>query len=599
MNNHNHHSKYRADIDGLRALAIVPVVLFHAFPNLMPGGFVGVDVFFVISGFLISTIIFGELKKGDFSFLSFYGRRARRLFPALGLVLIASLIFGWWVLDAEEYKMLGKHVAAGAGFVQNFVLWGEIGYFDINSDLKPLLHLWSLAIEEQFYLLFPLLVWGAWRIGINLLVLVSLVAIASLGANLYWVGIDPSGAFYFPHTRVWELMAGAILAALALRPTAVSESIGIKDKSLLSVLGLGLILAAAFTFDKNHDYPGWRAIAPVLGAVLIIHAGKHSWVNRRVFGNQTVVFIGLISYPLYLWHWPLLSFARIIEFEPLTVSTKLALVSLSVLLAILTYYLVEKPVRVAKSPRFWTTVLFAVMTFVAAIGILVFQRELPSKLGASVQELKRWDSQQATYEESCAELFPEWNNRRDGFKCSFLGAGKPEIVVIGDSHARRTHYGIEQLLGDEHNTAIFPMGCAMPFYDISVAVHVEDKLGDYPYPRTKLMDNALDFSINDPAVKLVVLSTSACWKDIIDVSNPLDENPFRVVEKKMRLTFEKLTQSGKQVIYVLDNPLLNFDPKACTQRPFRIGLNEPVCKMPRAVFDQQRVHYFRIGPKSD
>ncbi len=160
MNNHNHHSKYRADIDGLRALAIVPVVLFHAFPNLMPGGFVGVDVFFVISGFLISTIIFGELKKGDFSFLSFYGRRARRLFPALGLVLIASLIFGWWVLDAEEYKMLGKHVAAGAGFVQNFVLWGEIGYFDINSDLKPLLHLWSLAIEEQFYLLFPLLVWG-------------------------------------------------------------------------------------------------------------------------------------------------------------------------------------------------------------------------------------------------------------------------------------------------------------------------------------------------------------------------------------------------------------------------------------------------------
>ncbi len=164
---HNARPAYRPDIDGLRAVAILSVVTYHAFPTKLRGGFVGVDMFFVISGFLISTIIFRSLQRGDFSFTEFYAHRIKRIFPALILVLAACYTFGWFALLPDEYKQLGKHMAAGAGFVQNFVIWKEAGYFDTTSELKPLMHLWSLAIEEQFYLLYPVLIWGAWRTGLS------------------------------------------------------------------------------------------------------------------------------------------------------------------------------------------------------------------------------------------------------------------------------------------------------------------------------------------------------------------------------------------------------------------------------------------------
>ena len=447
------------------------MVLFHAFPGHLPGGFVGVDIFFVISGFLISGIIFHELNQGRFSFPGFYARRIRRLFPALSLVLASTLIFGWFALDADEYKMLGKHVAAGAGFVQNFILWQEVGYFDIDSALKPLLHLWSLAIEEQFYIAFPLLVWIAWRMRLDLFALVLVIAVLSLTANLYWVSIDPGGAFYFPHTRIWELMAGAILAYLTWMSTnhtqlsdtqmrgrlyktlsstlgrlnVWSASLGKKtrlDKSVLSHLGLGLIVVSMFAFNKDQGYPGWRAMVPVIGAILIIYCGHHSWINRRLLGNKIVVFIGLISYPLYLWHWPLLSFARIIESEPLSVSLKTALIGISFVLATLTYWLIEKPVRSGSLKKFWTTALAITMVFVGVLGFLVHERELTSKLGARVQAVKEWENRHPAFEDYCAEYFPKWNIRRDSFKCAFLEKGKPEIAVIGDSHARRIFVGI-------------------------------------------------------------------------------------------------------------------------------------------------------------
>ena len=620
----NHHTKYRADIDGLRALAIVPVVLFHAFPSRLSGGFVGVDIFFVISGFLISTIIFRELKQGNFSFLGFYGRRVRRIFPALSLVLASTLLFGWFALDADEFKMLGKHVAAGAGFVQNFALWGEVGYFDISSELKPLLHLWSLAIEEQFYLVFPLIAWFAWRIGLNLLALVLFIAIGSLAVNLYSVGSDPVGTFYFPHTRIWELMAGGILASVVStsstppqqantvigeRLNATSSSlfnrfrmalaflgkrIGV-NKSTLSWLGMALIVMSAIVFDKTQNYPGWRAIIPVMGAVLIIYAGQYSWVNRHLLGNKLVIFVGLISYPLYLWHWPLLSFARIIESEPLSAAIRIALVVVSFVLATLTYILIEKPIRTAKFQRFWTTALAIIMLCVGVVGFLAYERELTSKLGGSVQAVKEWEEQRPTFEENCAELFPKWNDRRDSFKCAFLEKGKPEVTVIGDSHARRIFIGISHFIRKEHNTAFFANGCSMPFYDISVGIPKKYRTSDYPYPRANQINQALDFSINDPSVKLIVLTTSACWNDIVDIKNLEEKNPGRIVESKMRITFERLSQSDKQVIYVLDNPLLDFDPKSCVSRPFRTNSNKAICKMKRETFDKQRVEYFQIA----
>lgn len=206
------HPKYRPDIDGLRAIAVLSVVAFHAFPNYLKGGFIGVDIFFVISGFLISTIIFENLDKGTFSFSEFYARRIKRIFPSLLLVLVTSYTFGWFVLLSDEYTQLGKHIAAGAGFVSNFALWSESGYFDNSTDTKPLLHLWSLGIEEQFYIIWPPLLYVAWKRKFNLLTLVILVAFISFLLNLKGVKHDSTATFYAPQTRFWELLCGNILA---------------------------------------------------------------------------------------------------------------------------------------------------------------------------------------------------------------------------------------------------------------------------------------------------------------------------------------------------------------------------------------------------
>src|ERR1700733_10316793 len=204
----NSRPKYRSDIDGLRAVSILAVVGYHVFPKWVPGGFVGVDVFFVISGFLISTIIFGSLAESSFSFIEFYAHRIRRIFPALIIVMIFCLAVGWDVLLPAEFEYLGKHIAARTGFVQNLLLSNESGYYDIASELKPLNHLWSLAIEEQFYAVFPLLLWGAWRLGFNLLGLVAAICGISFALNIFGISHYPTATFFSLSTRAWELMAG-------------------------------------------------------------------------------------------------------------------------------------------------------------------------------------------------------------------------------------------------------------------------------------------------------------------------------------------------------------------------------------------------------
>jgi len=210
------HPKYRRDIDGLRAVAVLSVVAFHAFPDWMKGGFIGVDIFFVISGFLISTIIFENLDRGTFTFFEFYARRIKRIFPALLLVLIASFVFGWFALLADEYKQLGKHIAAGAGFVSNLVLWSEAGYFDNSAETKPLLHLWSLGIEEQFYIVWPFFLWFAWKKKFNLLTLTVILTLISFTLNLKGISENSVAIFYSPQTRFWELLSGSILAWFAI-----------------------------------------------------------------------------------------------------------------------------------------------------------------------------------------------------------------------------------------------------------------------------------------------------------------------------------------------------------------------------------------------
>ena len=392
---HLSHPKYRPDIDGLRAIAVLAVVAFHAFPNWIRGGFIGVDIFFVISGYLISTIIFENLDKGTFSFSEFYARRITRIFPALLLVLVACLTFGWFVLLADEYKQLGKHTAGGAGFVSNFLLWNEAGYFDNSAETKPLLHLWSLGIEEQFYILWPLLLWFFWKRNFNLFIITIAVAIASFILNIEGVKHDMVATFYSPQSRFWELLSGSLLAWLTLYKkdkfthfkneiddffysiiySHKRESNGKTLVNVFSFVGFFLLVYGFWRINKELNFPGTWALVPVLGAVLIISAGTNSWVNRIILSNKVLVWFGLISFPLYLWHWPLLSFARIIEGEVPSPSIQISAVILSILLSWLTYRLVERPIRFGKQSNAKVTILVVLMITVGYIGYNTYKRD--------------------------------------------------------------------------------------------------------------------------------------------------------------------------------------------------------------------------------
>lgn len=343
---------YRPDIDGLRALAVFAVIVYHYSPKRFPAGFIGVDIFFVISGYLITGILAKAFNSKTFGavILDFYQRRIKRIFPALILVLICSLVLGWLVLFASEYQVLGKHIAAGSGFVQNIVLWQESGYFDVDAIQKPLLHLWSLAVEEQFYIFWPLALWFVIRRQFSVLTVISIVFSISFALNIWSVYSGSAVAsFYSPLTRAWELMLGAWLAV------AHRNNIKIINKftGLQSWLGLCMIIVGFILIKPYHAFPGLWAVLPVFGAALIINAGSSSEtqapiLNRYVFSIKPAVWVGLISYPLYLWHWLLLSFA-VISFGTSDLAfirkVKLACLFLSFLLSYLTYRFFEQPVR--------------------------------------------------------------------------------------------------------------------------------------------------------------------------------------------------------------------------------------------------------------
>ena len=352
------HPKYRPDIDGLRAIAVLSVVGFHVAPGRVPGGFIGVDIFFVISGFLISTIIMTGLNRNNFSFAEFYIRRVKRIFPALLVVSFATIFVGMLVLVDDDFRSLGKHVASGAAFFSNFTLWFESGYFDSAADFKPLLHLWSLGIEEQFYILWPLLLWCFAKQEGGFVALTIAVGLISFALNVLQVGSNPVAAFYSPLTRFWELLVGCGLALTMERVSLPKDY----QRNITSLLGM-VLLALSFVFiDRARSFPGWWALLPTLGTALLISAGPRSLLNRYILSNRVLVWFGLISFPLYLWHWPALSFLRILEGTEIAQSKRLIAVMVAVVLAWLTYELLEKPVRRSNRSSSAHRVLIAAMS---------------------------------------------------------------------------------------------------------------------------------------------------------------------------------------------------------------------------------------------
>ena len=345
----DHQSKtgaYRPDIDGLRAVSILLVVGYHAQPWLVPGGFIGVDIFFVISGFLITRIILSQLKANTFSFIEFYARRIRRIFPALIVVLAVTYLIGWFVLLPDGFAMLGESIAAGVAFVSNLFQLGQVGYFAPDAAENPLLHLWSLGIEEQFYIFWPpalLLVFGSKR----RVMWTAAIAAASFGVSLLIFFGYKDWSFYSPIPRAWELLAGGIVAYYTGPPEREKPRFAQRE-NVLAMLGVAAITVAAITLNKDSSFPGLYALLPVLGAVLMI-VSPGSWVNRTFLSNRPMVLIGLISYPLYLWHWPLLSYLGIVRNGAPNVVEIWVVVLVAVALSWLTFRFVEIPLRRQKN----------------------------------------------------------------------------------------------------------------------------------------------------------------------------------------------------------------------------------------------------------
>ena len=307
------------------------VIAYHAFPKRFPGGFIGVDVFFVLSGFLISSNIFQGLAKGSFSLLEFYGRRCRRIIPALAVVLIAVTSLSFLISSGMFFNRLGRHLVAGATFTSNILLFHESGYFDAASELKPFLHLWSLGIEEQFYVFWPALLVLASRVRLKRAVLVLALIGISFAVNLRWAAHNPAKDFYLLQSRFWELLAGC---ALALFQHGAYER---RFADRLAFVGLALLFVAAGVIDNTSRFPGWWASLPTGATCLIIAAGPSASLNRNVLSHRLMVFVGLISYPLYLWHWPLLALLRAAHGSEPSVAARLGVVALAVALSVLTY----------------------------------------------------------------------------------------------------------------------------------------------------------------------------------------------------------------------------------------------------------------------
>jgi peptidoglycan/LPS O-acetylase OafA/YrhL len=434
------HPKYRPDIDGLRAIAILSVIAFHGFPNLVPGGFIGVDIFFVVSGYLISWIIFENLRENRFSFIDFYIHRIRRIFPSLLLLFLVVFLVGYLALSSGEFSQLGKHIAGGAGFISNFILLNESGYFDVAAEAKPLLNLWSLGIEEQFYILWPLAAWIIWKLNFGFFPLVMTLGIFSLGLNIFLVSNNPTYAFYFPLTRFWELLIGSFIACLAIKGNLLKKN----WINPCSFAGFFLILAGEFLIDIKSTFPGWWALLPTVGTALVIISGPTGFINKNILASKILVWIGLISFPLYLWHWPILVFFGLLFPNERTGLETLYLIGLSFFLAWVSYRFVEKPIR-GNGGNKTVIALILLMLVIGFVGHNAYIRDgLPFRVAAqNAMSINQFIKNPNVPNCSIGEPeYPILQLPKECFAKNKDGGKATSVFLWGDSHVANFSYGM-------------------------------------------------------------------------------------------------------------------------------------------------------------
>lgn len=593
------HPQYRPDIDGLRAVAVLGVLLYHLEPAWLPGGFAGVDVFFVISGYLISLILFAEHSRNKFSYRRFYERRIRRLFPALLLVFAAVLGLGWFALLPEEYKLLGKHISSAVFFIANFRLMGEAGYFDTASHLKPLLHLWSLAVEEQFYIVWPVLIAVAFRIRFPLIALLLVMITLSVAFSTWSATQSATLHFYHPASRFWELGAGCLLAWLRYNGYELGQRVSILQR-WGSFLGLLLIALSFFFLNATLIYPGGWALLPVVGACLCI--GFSNGVASSWLGMKVMVAIGLISYPLYLWHWPIFSYLRIMEVGEPRFWLLLIGAVLAVLFSILTYRFFEKPLRHNKS-RAVLVPLVVTMLVVFTLGKTIrsadgfSDRESLAVVDKVVDQVARTPS----HDEACLAYL---GAAEAPYYCRLTEGRAPMMAIIGDSHAHVVYSGLAEAraLNGQGILLLGNSGC--PTFLGTTFGKTESEREGCAAQIAKI----LALVSNDPNIDSVLLASRGPiyitakgfgpaeagynHPPIIAVHGK-DKTPEQVFKAGLEDTIDYLKNAGKHTAYLLQVPEIGVHPLKCLGRPLSVGERDyyQLCQVPYSVYNDRMSIY--------
>ena len=440
--------KYRSEIDGLRALAVLPVIFFHAGIDFFKGGYIGVDIFFVISGYLITSIILREINQGKFSILNFYERRARRILPALFFVMSFSLICSWFFLLPGEFKNFGQSLISVTFFVSNIFFWRKSGYFDGAAEYMPLLHTWSLSVEEQFYLLFPIFLVITLRFGKRTIVsMILLIAFLSLGIAEWGWRNEPQANFYLTPTRVWELMIGALASFYLQRERASKEW-----HSSIALIGfLMIVIPMFYIFDGNTPFPSYLTLFPTVGTVMIIVFASENNLIGRLFSLDPLVKIGLISYSMYLWHVPLFVFSKYLIPQGDHNAIFPAIIFLTFFLAYMSWRYIEQPFR--HKENFNRKQIFSItissMMFFFLIGIFIHNNDgYSSRFSPEQQEILAYQGYKIDelYREEQCFLKRDQDFSNYAKYCVTISETEPNYLIWGDSHAASLYFGLKDSL---------------------------------------------------------------------------------------------------------------------------------------------------------
>jgi peptidoglycan/LPS O-acetylase OafA/YrhL len=569
-------SAYRSDIDGLRAVAVIPVVLFHAGYSIFSGGFVGVDVFFVISGYLITGILYREALEGRFSIARFYERRVRRIFPALFALLAATLVAGLFILLPNELAALGRSAIAATLFVSNIFFWRESGYFDAASITKPLLHTWSLAVEEQFYIFFPPLIWAICRWKRSwLLPIIVIGALASLVLSVLLLPHQASATFYLIPTRAWELLIGS---ALALLP-----SVRGKIAEVVSALGLLAIVASVLLYREAMPFPGLAALPPCLGAGALILCARDTWTGK-LLSAAPMRAIGLISFSLYLWHWPVLVYARFIYGDILPPVVSAACVLISTAAAAFSWRFIEQPFRKSRPGATSTKPLLAGLALLVAFSVagLGLTSGLPGRLPAEATRIAAAAKAPDISSPGCF-LVRQGNGPDLEEDCLAAPPGRPKVLLWGDSHANQFAIAIRKSAAsaDAEFRQAGRAGCPPLAGLTPLDVTRPDPLCG-PFN-----DRILKAAIADPSIKLVILAGR--WsrftfpagdpegRRLLDRTTAGETDTRALFFRGLGETVKQLRAADKQVILIADVPEFEKPLPECMARAAWHGSDAARC----------------------